>query len=382
LDKRKKLLVFHQALAPYRIDLWNGLNHYFKADIYFIYGNLLEQKFNQDKLKEKLHFTPQYLNTGFRIGFRAFKWGFLSIIRKTNPDIIITYEYSQTTLFIYWIKILFGFSYQIYSMCDDSMHLATSRKGFRETIRKYLIKRLDGIIVVNREVAGWYKKNYPLKNDCLFFPIIAKDDIFRKDLTLALPQSHNFIRQYKLEGKRCILFVGRLVKIKGLDRLLTAFANAVKAHPETTLIIVGEGDQLSLLIALARELGIEDKVLFTGRFEGTDLLAWYNIGQLFVLPSHSEAFGAVVNEALLAGQRVLCSSYAGASEIVDPLKNGGIFNPFDLDELTAMIKSELGNLSGIEYSSTIRDSKMNYLFDEYFLSFKDQLELQTNIPHS
>ena len=138
LDKRKKLLVFHQALAPYRIDLWNGLNQYFQADIYFIYGNLLEQKFNQDKLKEKLHFTPQYLNTGFRIGDRAFKWGFLSIIRKKNPDIVITYEYSQTTLFIYWIKILFGFDYQIYSMCDDSMHLANSRKGFRETIRKYL----------------------------------------------------------------------------------------------------------------------------------------------------------------------------------------------------------------------------------------------------
>jgi glycosyltransferase involved in cell wall biosynthesis len=380
MDKRKKLLVFHQALAPYRIDLWNGLNQYFDADIYFIYGNLLEQKFNQDKLKEKLHFTPKYLNKGFRIGLRAIKWGFLSIIRKTNPDIIITYEYSQTTLFIYWIKKIFGFSYQIYSMCDDSLHLAGSRKGLRELIRKYLIKRIDGLIVVNREVASWYKKTYPLKNDCLFFPIIAKDDLFRKELTIALPQTHHYLRQYKLEGKKCVLFVGRLVKIKGLDRLLKAFATAVKAHPDAFLIIVGEGEELSLLKSMTRELEIEEKVLFTGRFEGIDLLAWYNIGQLFVLPSHSEAFGAVVNEALLAGQRVLCSSFAGASEIIDPAKNGGLFNPFDLEELTGMIKSELGNIRGIEAFSTIRDSKMNYLFDEYFLSFKNQLEHQTNIP--
>ncbi len=382
MDKRKKLLVFHQALAPYRIDLWNGLNQYFDADIYFIYGNLLEQKFNQEKLKEKLHFTPGYLNTGFRIGSRAFKWGFLSIIRKKNPDIIITYEYSQTTLFIYWIKILFGFSYQIYSMCDDSLHLAKSRKGFRETIRKYLVKRLDGLVVVNREVADWYKMTYSLKNDCLFFPIITNDAIFRKELTLALPQSHNYIRQYKLEGKKCILFVGRLVKIKGLDRLLTSFANSIKVYPDTKLIIVGEGDQLTSLNTISRELEIEDKVLFTGRFEGTDLLAWYNIGQLFVLPSHSEAFGAVVNEALLAGERVLCSSFAGASEIIDPKKNGGIFNPFNQDELKSLINAELGNLQGIDFFPAIRDSKMNYSFDEYFLSFKDQLELQTNIPHS
>jgi glycosyltransferase involved in cell wall biosynthesis len=382
MGKRKKLLVFHQALAPYRIDLWNGLNKYFDADIYFIYGNLLEQKFNQDKLKEKLDFTPKYLDGGFRIGERAFKWGFLPIIRKKKPDIVITYEYSQTTLFIYWIKKIFGFSFQIYSMCDDSLHLATSRKGVREAVRKYLVKRIDGLIVVNREVADWYKKTYPLKNDCLFFPIIAKDEIFRKQLMLALPQSNNYIRKYKLEGQKCILFVGRLVKIKGLDRLLTAFANAVKTEPESKLIIVGEGDQLPVLQSMAKELFLEDKVLFAGRFEGIDLLAWYNIGQLFILPSHSEAFGAVVNEALLSGQRVLCSSYAGASEIIDPLKNGALFNPFDLDELTGLIKSELGNLEGIELISTIRDSNMIHLFEEYFRSFKDQLEHQSNIPMS
>lgn len=56
------------------------------------------------------------------------------------------------------------------------------------------------------------------------------------------------------------------------------------------------------------------------------MIAWYNIGHLFVLPSIYEPFGAVVNEALAAGCFVLCSVYAGSSTLINE-NNGILFRP-------------------------------------------------------
>jgi glycosyltransferase involved in cell wall biosynthesis len=371
--KKYRLLVFHQALAPYRMDFWNHLSRDFDADIYFIYENLIEQKFNQDKLREHLGFEPRYLKHGFRIGDRAFKWGFLPIIRKTNPEVVFTYEYSQTTLFLYLIRKFFSFNYRIYSVCDDSMHLAKSRKGLRESVRKFLITRIDGLIVLNQEVANWYKASYKLKNDPVFFPIVAEDHRFRAALTESVPVSQAYIEQHQLQNRKVLLFVGRLVGIKGLDRVIQAFALIAQKHPDASLIIIGDGPESSRLQELTASISLQDQVLFPGRFEGIPLLAWYNVGQIFVLGSHSEAFGAVINESMLAGEYVLCSRYAGATELVRENLNGNIFDPFDIQQLSEQMHQRLAKVSPIASIGHIRPSGMPVTFLEYYGNFRDHL---------
>ena len=74
-------------------------------------------------------------------------------------------------------------------------------------------------------------------------------------------------------------------------------------------------------------------MLFTGRLEGDALNAWYNIASVFVLASYQEAFGAVTNEALLAGCYALISNKAGSSCLVENGVNGYTFSPMDVEEL-------------------------------------------------
>jgi glycosyltransferase involved in cell wall biosynthesis len=106
-----------------------------------------------------------------------------------------------------------------------------------------------------------------------------------------------------------LLFVGRVSRQKGLDLLIPAFARIAVERPELRLVIAGpdwEG-QGAPLRALARDLGLERRVLFTGMLSHELKLAAYSGAELFVLPSYAENFGAVVTEALLCGLPVVIS---------------------------------------------------------------------------
>jgi rhamnosyl/mannosyltransferase len=102
-----------------------------------------------------------------------------------------------------------------------------------------------------------------------------------------------------------ILFVGRMVPYKGLDGLLRAIV-----HVPATAVLIGDGPQRPTLEALARELGVESKVVFAGETSEADLLAWYHACDLFVLPSvtRAEAFGVVQTEAMACGKAVVSTS--------------------------------------------------------------------------
>ena len=82
---------------------------------------------------------------------------------------------------------------------------------------------------------------------------------------------------------------------------------------------------------MAEELGTD--VLFTGRQEGEALNVWYDLADTLILASYREAFGAVTNEALLAGCYVLVSNRAGSACLVEEGVNGYTFSPTNEKEL-------------------------------------------------
>lgn len=99
-----------------------------------------------------------------------------------------------------------------------------------------------------------------------------------------------------------LLFVGRLVQYKGLDVFLRALPGL-----EAETVVIGDGPMRPSLEALARELGIADRVRFMGEVSNDELLAWYQACGALVLPSVSrqEAFGIVQLEAMACGRPVV-----------------------------------------------------------------------------
>jgi glycosyltransferase involved in cell wall biosynthesis len=117
-----------------------------------------------------------------------------------------------------------------------------------------------------------------------------------------------------LQGRRVMLFVGRLHPQKGLDWFLRQCPGLFRTLPDHDLVIVGDGPQRRSLESLAASLGIAGRVHFLGRRD--DVAQLMRRSEMLVLPSRWEGMPNVVLEAMAARLPVVCSRVSGASELL------------------------------------------------------------------
>ncbi len=117
------------------------------------------------------------------------------------------------------------------------------------------------------------------------------------------------------KGRVNLLFVGHLRYYKGLDYLL----RAMNELPSARLVIVGTGPMERQLRVLAKELRIDDRVVFAGGVGEAELPTYFAACDIFVLPSseRSEAFGVVQLEAMAAGKPVVCTEIGTGTSYVN-----------------------------------------------------------------
>jgi len=115
--------------------------------------------------------------------------------------------------------------------------------------------------------------------------------------------------------ERILLFVGRLVREKGVEVLLDAMPQVLAAHPEAKLVVVGSGEH-GPLRGRAAEKGLGEKILFAGFVPEEELRRLYAVANLAVFPSLYEPFGIVALEAMAAGVPVVTSDIGGFQEVV------------------------------------------------------------------
>ncbi|MGM9760208.1 MAG: glycosyltransferase family 4 protein [Parabacteroides sp.] len=368
---KQKAIIFHPALAPYRIDFFNSLNDLYEAEFYFEFGNALEQSFKQQELTERLHFVPRYLKKGM-LGIKNLRLQILSILRRKRPDVVICSEYNLSTLLILLYKYLFQSSLRVYCICDDSCGTALSEGFVKKSSRQLFVRLLDGIILTNLAILDWYRTHIKGHTRLLYFPIIQEDTQFRTLLSSSLPIAQALSAQLDLQGKQVLLFVGRLIDIKNLHFLLKAFRQIHISFPKSVLLFVGEGNEGAALKAETDAWGLTPYIHFVGKHEGAELLAYYNLGQVFILPSYFERFGAVVNEALLAGCYTLCSSAAGAACLIQAGENGELFDPHCVEDLVGKLQIALSKTEPLQAVSC-KPNQMKNTYDFYFQNLVQSL---------
>lgn len=357
---KKKLLVFHPALAPYRVDFFNALNDHFDAEFLFTNANLLEQDLDQQLLSREINFVPTYLLRGFEVGKRSFRFGIIRSLKIHKPEAVFCSEYGPVTLMVFFYRLLTRDKFKIYTLSDDSIDNAKSRKGLRSFFRNFILKNINGVFFPSEEVCNWHKVNISPTINTLTLPIIHNDKIFRNKIASSLEKAKENVIKYNINNKKIILYVGRLVEVKNLPYLLRAVSQL--KIDDWILVLVGSGDDEESLKHLSFELKINDNVLFIGHREGPDLYAWYSIGQIFVLPSTFEPYGAVVNEALLSGCYVFCSELAGASSLICP-KNGMLLDPYNVNYFTENLEHRLQKVPLIAIDNFIlRKNNMPFSF--------------------
>lgn len=158
------------------------------------------------------------------------------------------------------------------------------------------------------------------------------------------------------------LYVGRLIEVKNLSLLISVFNEL----PQLTLTIIGEGPLKKELKQFAKE-----NIHFLGSINNSELSRYYVENDVFVLPSNSEPWGLVVEEALNNGTPVIVSSHVGCSEsIVEPYSSGIVFENGSKEGLFNAVKQMCNvdsynqfreNVSKIDFMERSKQQVLSFL---------------------
>jgi rhamnosyl/mannosyltransferase len=150
-----------------------------------------------------------------------------------------------------------------------------------------------------------------------------------------------FKRSLGLGTSKLVLFVGRLVYYKGLDYLVEAMRDV-----SARLIVVGQGPEELRLRRKVEEMGLGERIIFAGFVPDEQLVWYYNIADVFVLPSTSKAemYGIVQMEAMACGVPIVNTQLDTGVNFVSPHGQTGLtVPPRDVDSLSLALNELLNN---------------------------------------
>ncbi|MEW8994885.1 glycosyltransferase [Clostridium sp.] len=147
----------------------------------------------------------------------------------------------------------------------------------------------------------------------------------------------------EFKNKRYILTAGNLIQTKGINYAIEAFAKIHKKYEDLVLVIVGQGQERENLEELARDKGIEDKVIFKGKVPHKELMQYMKQCYFFVLPSYKEGFGVVYIEAMAQEKVVIGCKGQGIEDVIEDNIDGLLVNPKDVEDLVAKMEYIINN---------------------------------------
>jgi teichuronic acid biosynthesis glycosyltransferase TuaC len=143
------------------------------------------------------------------------------------------------------------------------------------------------------------------------------------------------------ESAELILFVGRLVPSKGVRELLAAFEGLAAKRKSLYLVLAGEGNLESEIVAFLQRTGLRDRLRVVGPCPPVQIAQWINAADLVCLPSYSEGCPNTIIEALACGRPVVSTAVGGVAELVNS-QNGILVDPGDAQALTRALDAALG----------------------------------------
>jgi D-inositol-3-phosphate glycosyltransferase len=167
-----------------------------------------------------------------------------------------------------------------------------------------------------------------------------------------------------LNGESIILFVGRIVPLKGIDNLLKAMAYMERKR-RIKLVVIG-GDEhsqaeMQRLENLSRSLEIRESVIFLGLVKQEMLPFFYSAADVCVVPSYHESFGLVVLESLACGTPVVATKVGGAESVIRHGETGYVVmdnDPYRLaDNIALFLSTPKGNMAFVD---SVRASVTKY----------------------
>jgi glycosyltransferase involved in cell wall biosynthesis len=206
---------------------------------------------------------------------------------------------------------------------------------------RLLSHAIDAVLPIGSVNAAYWTHYFGDRVPQFLMPYAVNNSYFAELADAAAPGQAQLRAELNLEPNRpVILFASKLQTRKNAAHLVEAYRNFLAGHTATLrpyLVIVGDGEERSNLEALCRQPGLED-VRFAGFRNQSELPRFFQLADVFVLPSRHEPWGLIVNEAMAAGCPVIVSTDVGShADLVTNGTSGRVFPVGDIPALTAAL---------------------------------------------
>jgi glycosyltransferase involved in cell wall biosynthesis len=341
----RRLVILTEIISPYRIPLFNALGRHEGIDLHVIFlaetdPNLRQWQIYKEEIKFSYEVLPSWRK---RLGkFHALlNRGLSKALAVAAPDLLLCGGYNY---FASWQALLWARRRGIPFLLWSESNRQDLRSGYAlvEFLKGEFVHRCDGFVVPGQS-AQEYLRAKEIQENCIFTaPNAVDNDLFASSAAAVRQEAAKRRRELDLPD-RYFLYVGRLVPEKGVFDLISAYARLDEAvRQQVSLVIVGDGPSRGHLEKETAAIN-PGLVNFAGFAQREQLVAFYALAQVLILPTYTDTWGLVVNEAMACGLPVILSRAAGcAPDLVKENWNGFLVPPRDISALTAAMAT-LGN---------------------------------------
>jgi 1,2-diacylglycerol 3-alpha-glucosyltransferase len=203
-------------------------------------------------------------------------------------------------------------------------------KGAVQTWLMDFMRQCQHIVVPSESMKEILIRDYGLRSHYTVIPTGVNLEPYR------LADGEALRARQGWQADKVLISTGRLAQEKNWVTLLRAAQKAYQKHPDLRVVLIGDGPEKGALQELASELGIADRVTFTGELPFPDVTVYLKAADIFGFASTTETQGLVTLEALAAGLPVVAVDASGTRDIVDNGEQGFLVRD-DADALAASI---------------------------------------------
>lgn len=266
------------------------------------------------------------------------------LVRKEGVDIIYTLnDLSTNTAIAALVSRLTNVPlvYKIQGIGSTTNHLLvdTLVKVYCMTVERLIMARAKRTILDSKCLVSEAIRSGVKKGSIVIIPYGVNYGYFDPE-RLEVRKNGTLLRhKLNIDGKIVVGYVGRLVPVKGLFYLILALKQIQSEYPNVVLLVVGDGPQRKSLETTVRDLGV--KAIFVGW--QSDVLVYYAVMDIFVLPSLSEALPNVMLEAMAMRKSIVATEVGMNPDLIINGRNGFLVPVQNPEQIGSALKKLIEN---------------------------------------
>lgn len=284
--------------------------------------------------------VSNFANSAVRIVYQP---RLLSTLKHTAPEVIVGDGFFQWTSFALWHRIMHHIPLVL--CYERTFHTERKAQWYRTQYRKTVLRWVDAMACNGRLSAAYAHWLGMPAGHITLGHMVADTAGLQKAVEALTVEDRQAWRHRWRNPELIFLVVGRLIELKGVNHLLTAWAQGEGTWSrKAVLVIVGDGPERERLENYAHAAGLKS-VYFEGAVDYDRLATYYKAADALVIPTLEDNWSLVVPEAMACGLPILCSKYNGCWPELVQAGNGWVFDPLDAQDTVRVLKACIGKAS-------------------------------------